>query len=105
LFSLSQLIGDSADNIPSIAKWDGNSIYYPLRCLALLTRKEAIEVFRNGIKVMNGDLKGFSKSHFEEIANLVTAKKGAFVPLPKGLCAEREDTSVYLRRKRIGAVR
>ncbi|NMC00207.1 MAG: tRNA lysidine(34) synthetase TilS [Thermoanaerobaculaceae bacterium] len=105
LFNLSQIKDDSEGNYPSIAKRDGNSLYYPLRCLAVLSRKEAIDVFRAGVKAINGDLRGFSKRHFEGIANLITAKKGAFVPLPKGLCAEREDTSVCLKQKRIGAVR
>lgn len=105
LFNLSQIKDDSEGNYPSIAKRDGNSLYYPLRCLAILSRKEAIDVFRAGVKAINGDLRGFSKRHFEGIANLITAKKGAFVPLPKGLCAEREDTSVCLKQKRIGAVR
>lgn len=105
LFNLSLIVDETEENFPSIAKRDGNSLYYPLRCLAVLSRKEAINAFREGVKAINGDLKGFSKRHFEEIANLVTAGKGAFVPLPKGICAEREDTSVCLKRKRIGAVR
>jgi len=105
LFNLSLIADESEENYPSIAKRDGNSLYYPLRCLALLSRKEAIETFRTGVKAINGDLRGFSKRHFEEIANLITSGKGAFVPLPGGLCAEREDTSVCIMRKRIGAVR
>jgi tRNA(Ile)-lysidine synthase len=105
LFNLSQIVDNYEDNFPSIAKRYGNSLYYPLRCLAILSRKEAIDVFRKGVKAIRGDLRGFSKKHFEEIANLITAKKGALVPLPKGMCAEREDTSVCLKQKRIGAVR
>ena len=105
LFNLSQLVDDSEENFPSIAKRDGNSLYYPLRALSVLSRKEAINVFRNGVKAMTGDIKGFSRRHFEGIANLITSNKGAFMPLPNGLCAVREDTSVCLKKERIGAIR
>lgn len=105
IFKLSLIVSNQDCKIPSIAKVEGNSLYYPLRVFSSMTLSDAINSFRLGIKMLKGDLKGFKKEHFEAIAKLITSKSGAFVPLPKSLSAFREDEGIRIKKKRIGAVR
>jgi tRNA(Ile)-lysidine synthase len=105
LFSLSLIVQSSEVSIPSVAKLEGNSLYYPLRVFSSMSLSDATFSFRMGLKMLKGDLKGLNKRHFEGIAKLITSNKGAFVPLPGNIAAFREEDGIRLKRKKIGAVR
>ncbi len=105
LFSLSLIVKSREVSTPSVAKLDGNSLYYPLRVFSSMSLSDATQSFRMGLKMLKGDLKGLNKRHFEGIARLITSNKGAFVPLPSNIVAFREEEGIRLKRKKIGAVR
>lgn len=105
LLSLSLIAGSEADDHPAIAKADGNSLYYSLSSLAPLGSSEALAAFRLGLRAMNGGLRGFGRRHYEAVTALVRAPKGAWVPLPGGLMAEREEKGVRLKRRKREALR
>jgi len=90
---------------PAIAKVDGNSLYYSLSALAPLESSEAAAAFRLGLKEMKGDLRGLAARHYEAVVALIRSPKGAWVPLPGELMAEREEKGVRLRKRKKGALR
>jgi tRNA(Ile)-lysidine synthase len=93
------------DSSPSIAKQEGNSLYYSLSALAPLEANEAIMAFKLGIRAMKGDLRGLTERHYKALVTLIHSAKGAWVPLPAGLMAEREEKGVRFRKRKREALR
>lgn len=105
LLRLSRNILLEEKNIPSVAKQEGNSLYYSLSALAPLDTGEAVAAFKLGIKAMKGDLRGLGGRHYDALAALIRSPRGAWVPLPAGLMAEREEKGVRLKRRKREALR
>lgn len=105
LFRLSQNLDFNEKRLPSVAKREGDSLYYSLSALAPLEVNEAVSAFRLGLREMKGDLKGLTRRHLEAIVTLIHSAKGAFVPLPGGIEAVREERGVRFRKRKREALR
>lgn len=105
LLNISAIANLEEEGSPAIAKAEGNSLYYSLSSLAPLGSSEAAAAFRLGMRTMNGGLRGFGRRHYEAVTALIRAPKGAWVPLPGGLMAEREEKGVRLKKRKREALR
>ena len=105
LMKLSRNVLLEDKKVPSVAKEEGNSLYYSLSALALLEKGEAVAAFKLGIRAMKGDLRGLTCRHYDALAALIGSSRGAWVPLPAGLMAEREERGVRLKRRKREALR
>jgi hypothetical protein len=50
-------------------------------------------------------LKGLTRRHYEGMATLIHSAKGAWVPLPGGMMAEREERGLRLKKRKREALR
>jgi tRNA(Ile)-lysidine synthase len=81
---------------PAIARVEGDTVYYECDALSGLAEGQALELFREGLRTVRGDLRRIAERHLRALWALRTAKPGGVVALPGGWAGVREPRGIRL---------
>jgi tRNA(Ile)-lysidine synthase len=81
---------------PSIARMEGETVYYGCDELSGLGEGQGLELLREGLRAARGDLRRIAESHLRALWGLRMARPGAVVALPGGWAGTREARGIRL---------
>ena len=98
---LTALAGEAASlsrpDLQEVAVMETESVYYPLEVLRSLGKERSESAFREGLRVVRGDLRRVGRAHYVAIWSLVESAPGARVALPSGWAGVREKAGIRLK--------